>query len=554
MSELAETLTSRAESRQATATGKLSTWLSLVGILSLSFIGVGLIQATWLPISVLPGQYPGINLTLTVGVGLAAAAILVLTIMNMGALVGRSAPDYVLSSRVIHPMLGFAFSWTFLIGGGLFIGTIASQIPRLLLPDLVSMLGSVLKIYDLQVLAANLQNPQVIVYIGSGLVLLAFTLSILAPRVIQTILRAGVVLSIVGWSVLMWQFSSVRGGQFSQYFDQIYGEGAHGLHLNLAFQLGMKPQGESTLVLLVIGAIIGISAFFGIALPALMAAEKNTQRNGLVTGGFLALLLGGFLILAVVIQVERTISWQFLAADSFLRLKGVTGEGGVVLPMPVASPSGASTGVLRGMVLPWLPFYGAVLRPSPVLLFFTGVVWLVMLVMLVQVYVLSFSRILKAWAQDGVAPAWLGFVHPRQHSPLIALLVISVIALIGVVDGAQAAWLQANFNFPMFIAFSQLLPVAALILKPDRFLQTEGGVSQRLTWVRLMAGLALVLLLGVIVLPFILEINLLPIGWGAVGLLAGAFFTGLTWFILRRAYLKRRGIDLTEAYRSLPEE
>ncbi len=555
MSELADTLTSRVESRGAAGTGKLTPWLNLFGILSLSFAGIGLIQATWLPISVLPGQYPGINLTLVVGIGLAAAAILVLTLMNMGTLVGRCAPDYVFASRVIHPMLGFAFSWTFLIGGGLFIGTLVSLIPRLLLPDLMSMLGSVLQIYDLQVFAANLQNPQVIVYIGSALVLSAFTLAILAPRAIQTVMWVGGAFSIAGWAALMWQFASIRGGQFSQYFDRIYGEGAHGLHLNLAFQLGMKPQGESALTMIVIGAIVGISAFFGIALPALMAAEKNTQRNGTVTAGLLALLLGGFLILAVVVLVERTVSWQFLAAESFLRVKGVTGEGGVVLPMPVASPGGTSTGVLRGMVLPWLPFYAAVLRASPVLLFFTAVAWLVMLVLLVQVYLLSFSRVLKAWAQDGAAPRWLGFVHPRQHSPLIALLVMAVIALVGLVDGAQTAWLQVNFNFPLFIAFSQLLAVTALILKPSRFQQAQDGTNPKhLTWARLMAGVALALLLGVIILPFVLKINLLPTGWGSLGLLAGAFITGLLWFILRRAYLKRRGIDLMAAYRTLPEE
>ncbi|MEW6650359.1 MAG: hypothetical protein AB1453_09230 [Chloroflexota bacterium] len=556
MSEAAETLTSRVESRRSVGAGKLLPWLNLFGIMTLSFAGVGLIQAVWLPISVLPGQYPGINLTLVMGIGLAAAALLVLTLMRMGTLVGRPAPDYVLASRVVNPLLGFAFSWTFLIGGGLFVGSLTSLIPRLFLPDMANMLGSVLQMYDLQVFSAAVQNPQLIVYVGSGLVLIAFALSILSPRTIQTLFWVGGGLSIVGWAGLLWSFSSVAGGQFSQYFDRIYGAGAYGLHLDLAFQLGMNSQSVPVLTLLMIGALVGISAFFGIALPAFMAGEKNTQHGGMVTGGFLVLLIGGFLILSMVMLVERTISWQFLAAESFLRLKGVSGEGGVVLPVMAASPGDAGSGVLRGIVLPWLPFYGAVLRTNPFFLFFSAAVWLVMLVMLLQVYILSLSRIIKAWAQDGAVPEWMGFVHTRQQSPLIALLFVSAIALVVVVDGAQAAWLQATFNFPLFVAFSQLLPVIALvIIKPSYFSKIGDNSSESYsTWFRLLAVLTLILLLGVIILSFVLEINLLPTGWGTVGLLAGTFIAGLLWFMLRRAYLKRRGIDLMQAYKTLPED
>lgn len=554
MSELTELIAPQAETRPASKAGRFTNWIGFWTVIGLALAGVGLVQAVWLPVSVLPGVYPGINLTNVMLIGLAGMLFVLLTVWTMGRLVGREAPDYYFGTRVIHPPLGFAFSWTFLIGGGLFIGFLASMFARLILPDLANLLGNVLGIYDLQVFAAALNNPQVMVYIGSGLIFTAFIFSILSPRAIRSIIGWGAGISIAGWLVILGQFASVPQNRFSDLFDRIFGAGSHSLHLNLAFQLGMKAQGETLPEMIAIGLIIGLSGFFALGLPVWMSGELRTERRNIVPAGLLALIVAGFLGIAVVALVERTISWQFLAAESFLRLKGITGEGGVVLPMPVSTPGGgSSTGVLRGIVLPWLPFYAAVVQPNPFVLFFLTVIWVVMFVLVVQVYMITLSRILKAWADDRLMPEWVGLVHARQHSPLFALLLVTMIALLVVIDVAQANWIGNHYNFALFVAFGLLLPVLAMIKNPYHFL-AEGEDRPSRGWVRFLGITTLLILIAAIILPYVFQVNILPVDGQSAVLLAIVFVSGLIWFIGRRLYLKQRGIDLMGVYKKPAEK
>lgn len=553
MSELTEIIAPQAESKPTSRAGVFTTWIGFWTVISLALAGVGLVQATWLPISILPGIYPGINITNVLLISLGGMGVVLLTIWTMGRLAGREAPDYFFSTRVIHPLFGFAFSWTFLMGGGLFIGFLASQFARLILPDLANLLGNVLGIYDLQVFAASLQNPQVMVYLGSGLIFAAFVLSILSPVAIRNILGWGTGISLLGWLVILGQFAAVPQNRFSEFFDQIFGAGSHSLHLNLAFQLGMKAQGETLPEMIAIGLTIGLFGFFSLGLPVWMSGELRTHRRNLVPAGLLALIIAGFLLIAAIALVERTISWQFLAAESFLRLKGITGEGGVVLPMPISTPGGgSSTGVLRGIVLPWLPFYAAVIQSNPIVLFFLAVVWLIMFVLVVQVYMLTLSRVLKAWADDRVVPEWIGLVHARQHSPLFALLLVTMIALVVVVDAAQANWIGNHFNFALFVAFGVFLPVLAMIRKPFYFL-ANGEDRPSKGWVRFLGGMTVLILLAAMTLPYVFQVKILAVDWQSAVLLFGVFLSGMIWFGGRWLYLKQRGIDLMTFFKK-PEE
>jgi amino acid transporter len=553
LSELTELIASQADSRPTSKAGSLTNWIGFWTVIVLALAGVGLIQATWLPISVLPGMYPGIHITNVMLIGLGGMLVVLLTIWTMGRLAGREAPDYLFGTRVIHPLFGFAFSWTFLVGGGLFIGFLASTFARLILPDLANMLGNVLDIYDLQVFAASLHNPQVMVYLGSGLIFTAFILSILSPQAIRRMLGWGAAISILGWLIILGQFTIVSQNQFSGFFDRIFREGSHALHLNLAFQLGMKAQGETLPEMITIGLIIGLFGFFALSLPVWMAGELRTHRSNLVPAGLLALIIAGFLLIAAIALVERTISWQFLAAESFLRLKGITGEGGVVLPMPVSTPGGSSTGVLRGIVLPWLPFYVAVVQPNPFVLFFLSIIWIVMFVLVVQVYMLALSRVLKAWAEDRVVPEWIGLVHARQHSPLFALLMVTVIALLVVIDAAQANWIGNHFNFGLFVSFALLLPVLAMIKNPYYFL-ADGDDRPSKGWVRFLGVITVVILLATILLPYVFQVKILPVDWQSAALLAGVFVSGMMWFGGRWLYLKQRGIDLIAFFKKIEEK
>ena len=86
--------------------------------------------------------------------------------------------------------------------------------------------------------------------------------------------------------------------------------------------------------------------------------------------------------------------------------------------------------------MPWITFYAAILKPSILLLWIVAVAWVYTLINLAQTYFFYCSRIIFAWSFDRLIPEKVCYIHPTLNSPIVAILIITLIAEIGVMDAS----------------------------------------------------------------------------------------------------------------------
>lgn len=515
---------------------ELPRWMGFIGVLTFSLAGLGLSRASNLILEIVPGRWPGIDLTVVVAVALAVSLVFTITFSSIGALIRRPAADYVLSSRVIHPAVGFASSWTFFITISLFAGNVAGSIAHQTLPNLFQTLGTVFGAQELLPLAGTTAVAQVAVLVGTVVIIISFLIMTMSPRSAGWLLRAGLILMLLSWMALIFLLTTSGGSTFTARYDQIFGSGTYAQHIEQAYQYGLDTDQPSLRSILLVGLLSSFYLFFGAALPTLVSSEVKKPSRTLLPGTTIGLLLAGGMTLVSVLLLQRVVPVQFLSAQSYLTQKEIE---------------------VTGLALSWLPFYAAVVRPSLPLIILIGVSWIYLLFLLVMVLMFSASRIVLAWARDNVVPDSLAFIHARQRTPLLAVLIAAVAVQIGLIDAVQGGPVFSAMHFAVFLSVSQVIPVASLLLVPILG-KKVAGISMP-SKVGLILGVPVWLvtlgflvwsMLAVLIYPFQLQgIRPTTFTW-----MAACFLSGLAWYFFRWLYLRRKGIDLAAGYRSLPPE
>jgi amino acid transporter len=507
-----------------------------MGVLVFSLAALGLSRASNLILEIVPGRWPGIDLSVVVAIALGIGVFFTITFSSIGALIRRPAADYVLASRVIHPALGFVSSWVFAITLSFFAGNVAGSVARQTLPNLLKTLGTVFGMQDLLPLADTSASAQVAILIGTVVILVSFMVMIMPPRTVAWLLRIGLILVLVSWIAMMFLLLSGQGSSFTLKYDQIFGSGTYALQIEQAYQYGLESEAPAFRYVLMVGLLASFYLFFGAALPTLVSSEAHKPSKTLVPGSIFALLLAGGMTVASVLLLQQVVPIQFLSAQSYLTQKEIE---------------------VTGLALSWLPFYAAVIRPSLPVIALVGISWIYLLFLLVLVLMMSISRIFLAWARDGVIPAVVSYIHPHQKTPLLAALFAAVAAQIGLIDAVQGSPVFSAIHFAVFLSSSQLIPVTGLLLYP--LLGRKAAGANRLpmrvyiflapTWL-ITLGYLIWSIVAVVVYPYQIQ-GIRPSTFTLLGL---CFLSGVVWYLLRWFYLRRKCISLSEVFRSMPFE
>lgn len=172
---------------------------------------------------------------------------------------------------------------------------------------------------------------------------------------------------------------------------------------------------------------------------------------------------------------------------------------------------------------------------------------------------LSVSRLMYAWARDGIFPAWAGTVEPRHQTPRAALVASGAMATVGVVLSHAAKSFSKGVDI-MVIAMlvNFLLICLALLLLPSR----RPALGARLTllagpgarWT--VGGLGVTMLALFLVAQLDRELTATVETWYerplAVWLVVMAL--GLALHLVEYRRLRRSGADLTTRFHELPSE
>lgn len=272
------------------------------------------------------------------------------------------------------------------------------------------------------------------------------------------------------------------------------------------------------------GALL-FASFIGFDSIAQAGGEaKNPSRMLPAAIGLTIVVVGAFYLLFTA-AVYHAIPWAFVAEQA--KTNDITAPG----LMGYLLPAGWTILILTGAAV-------ALLNDLPAML-------------------LSVSRLMFAWAEDGIFPKKISTIHPRYQSPVVALWASGLIASIGLLGSHFAGDFFLGIDImvtSMMVNFLLICLTLAVIGKKNpalasqiRFLKDPN--SQKLTgWI------------GVAVMVFFLAIHT------AKDLQASrdAWYFHSTWvwllvmgvgsfiFYVQIQQLKKRGIDTKQRFKSLP--
>ena len=170
------------------------------------------------------------------------------------------------------------------------------------------------------------------------------------------------------------------------------------------------------------------------------------------------------------------------------------------------------------------------------------------------------SRSMFAWSFDRIMPARLSYVDPRTRSPVIAIAIVTLLAIGSTAIYAFTTWFTA-ISVLLGLSLTLLITAAGGIVLPYR----QKAMVENSPYGRRIAGipvLTLVATLSLICFGLAIAVILWDPGSGAslsanpgkLWLALGIYALAFVIYFVSRAVRRSQGIDLSLTYRELPPE
>jgi basic amino acid/polyamine antiporter, APA family len=288
-----------------------------------------------------------------------------------------------------------------------------------------------------------------------------------------------------------------------------------------------EPDPPLTLGVLAPAAALLFASFIGFDSIAQAGGEARRPGRDLPLAIGIAVGSVGVFYLLFTAAVYHAVPWSYIAVEA--RSRDLTAPG------------------LLGVLLP--PTWTVIIVSSAA----------VALIKDLPAMLLAVSRLMFAWAQDGIFPSAVSAVHPRHRTPHIAILASAAMATVGVFGSHLAGDFFLGVDIlvtSMLVNF--LLMAAAVLTLPSR----NPTLASAVTVLPSRAVQAPLALTGVIVLAAFLAVHT----WRDLTMPVAAWYfrstpvwllvmaAGTVIYVRERASLVRRGVDVAAHFRELPPE
>lgn len=273
-------------------------------------------------------------------------------------------------------------------------------------------------------------------------------------------------------------------------------------------------------------AALMFSSFIGFDSIAQAGGEARNPRRNLPLAITLAIVTVGSFYFLFAAAVYHAVPWWFVAGEAMNKDISAPGLLSYLLPASLA------VAILTGAAI-------ALINDLPAML-------------------LSVSRLMFAWASDGIFPPGVARVHARFHTPHRALVLSGVISSVGVLGSHFAGDFFLGIDImvtAMMVNF--LLMCLTLLMLPRNNPSLAGQVSSLQNRpAQLIVGVC-----GVIVLSGFLVIHV----WKDLSGTVSAWYFHSTWvwllvmtlgslvYFIRRSALLKSGVDLDARFSQLPD-
>jgi len=436
------------------------------------------------------------------------AALAALAYAILGSAMPRAGGSYVYASRALSPYLGFVASFSQWFGLSTGIGVV-SYILVAFLRDIALPLGFT----DLgRAMESGLTRPAISlaflwVFVGVNLRGLKLYERTLIPLMVL-MFAAGSIVIAAGFA-----------------FDQE--EFAAALQAREGARIPEAPAGGFDLATFLAAASILFSSFIGFDSIAQAGGEaRNPGRNLPLAIGLAVGIVGAFYLLFTG-AVYHAVPWAYVAEQALVRDVTAPGLLGMLL-----SP-GWTVAIVGGAAV-------ALTNDLPAML-------------------LAVSRLMFAWADDGVFPKVVAAIHPRFGTPHVAIVLSGLMASVAILGSHLASDFFLGVDILVTSMLVNFLLMCASVLALPR---TNPEIAARITVfpsrrVQVpLAGLGVLLLGGLLAVHIAKDLQAPAAHWALrstfVWVVVMAVASLIHWTSVRK--LRRQGFDLEAHFKALPPE
>jgi len=420
----------------------------------------------------------------------------------------RAGGSYIYASRGLNPYLGFVASFSQWFGLSIVIGVVSYVI--------VPFIRDIAFALDWQETAALLETGWVRVSLA-GLLLWTFVIvNIQGTRLYERI--------VIPLMFLMFFLGAIVifAGFFFTHEDFTAGLLAKEGRIHIP-----EVNGTFNIKTLITASAVLFASFIGFDSIAQAGGEaRNPSRSLPLAIGLTIIVVGSFYILFTA-AVYHAVPWTFVAQEAIS--KDITAPG----MLNYILPTGVTIVIVAGAAI-------ALINDLPAML-------------------LSVSRLMFAWAEDGIFPKNVANVHPRFHTPHIAILMSGGMASIGILGSHFAGDFFLGIDImvtSMMVNFLLMCITLVMIPRINPTLEREIKIIRNRN-IQKVLGWA-----GILILSSFLIIHI----WKDLSSDVEAWYYHSTtiWLIVMTiasviffkefAVLKKRGIDTDQVFNNLPPE
>jgi len=486
---------------------------------------------------------------ITAGISLIVMAFIFVVLVSV---MPRSGGDYVFTSRVMHPFLGWIETWM-LIWTNMAIIAFELVMINLSAQAFLGGMGAVEPGSLWSGASAWLSDPVNQLIFGTFVSFLIALMSLARPRTFHTILSSLCVIAVLAALTMATGAFSVDPAVFSANFQKFTNTSIENI-MSTASNAGLS---FAPLALTVFPSMIAFGLFdlIGFQYSGYIAGELkgNLKRNALLSMiGSVALYL---IVIWIILVTSVTNRFGYELVNSWGYLWWFS---------PADAPLGG--------IAPTSALYGLIGRPDlwPVWLFITfgGCV---LMFSLCPAYLVMMSRLVYSWSMDRMVPEWFSKIDKRTHSPLRVYLltlfggwVFFVFSVYGL-SALSLAWYSILLS-----ALTWIFPGFNALLLPFR----RKDLYESAPWKTKIASIPVVSLIGLIWLIIIIPIYTLSFFqpmlttilqtpseelWSystssGITLASALTLIGVVLYFISKWYNRRRGIDVDLIFKTIPPE
>lgn len=488
--------------------------------------------------------FPGANLVVAFLLGLFGILFTIVTFALLSAAMPRIGGDYAFLSRIVHPAAALASNLCYLIVAIMGAAFVATAGVRLIIAPTLAIIGTIGGYSSWVDASTTIAGNGWTFVIGSLVIIACGAVAVFGTKLAGRIMTIFYLIAFAGSIVtlLILIFTSRETfvsnlNSFSEPFTHVKNTYAAtiaaGSKAGLVYPDVAGYSTKSTIGAIFVTYGLTVSAYAGVYLAGEMkgAGVRRRQLSAVLISGYGQ----GFLILISAIAFLHVMGTDFVIA--------------------------ASNGVYGVPVAPYALYFVGVLTGST----FVGVLLGLALICCIPPWLYSNAaiayRVPFAWAFDGLSPNKFTEVNAKTHTPVIAIVIVTVLCVIAEAWASFSTSFLTYFTYLVLFGYFTIIMVGiAGLLMPWRLPAVYNGSQGdwRVAGIPVLpvcGGITVIWNIFVIGLAIYFHDSIgLPNPWTPIWVLAGIALAGVAYYYVARAIQRGRGVNVDLAFKTIPPE